>query len=98
MASALVLEINGQRFTNPEEAPFPGVALSMNCLFFSEADPEVRDNCGIDVRFAPDATAAQIENAIEDAILECKNQFWPTMDLQRGDMIMFDIKRGSGIL
>lgn len=42
-----------------------------------------------------DATPLQIENALEDAAIAAKDQFYPAMTLPRSGIIMHDIKRGS---
>ena len=94
MAHAVALQITNQRFTNEGETPFPGVIVEMLCTFHDDV-LGVNENVGLDVRFAPDSTPGQIENAIEDEIIARRDQFFPTMTLARGDMIYLDIKRGQ---
>lgn len=91
---AVALKITEQRFTIEGETPFPGIAVEMTCTFHDDS-LGISENQGLDVRFPPDATAVQIENAIEDEILARRDQYYPSMTLARGDMIYLDIKRGA---
>ena len=40
-------------------------------------------------------TPTALENLIEDGVLEVRDQRYPGVTLNRGDILMFDIKRGA---
>lgn len=69
------------------------IRLQANTVFFDKA-LNINTMQNVDIRFDPDATPAQMETAIINAVIDAKNQFFPTMPLPRTKVIFHDIKRG----
>ncbi len=70
------------------------VSLKLECAVSGDSD-EPLEGVYLDVRFAPDATPAQIENAIEDEIIFRVGELHPELDIPRNRMIYLDVKRGA---
>lgn len=86
---AITLQITEQSYE-----PDGTISLKMPCVICDDTTGATT-NVPLDVRFSPDATPAQIENAIEDEIIYRANLEWPEVTIPRSRMIYFDVKRGQ---
>lgn len=88
MAAAISLFITAQTIEDTN------VKLSLTVLYY-DAPLGISEEAAVYAFFPPTATPTQIENAIEEAIIEQASSNYPTMNLNRNNIIMLDIKRGS---
>lgn len=69
--------------------------LTYESIFYDPVALPMGEIQGVNVVFSLASTPTQIENAIEDAIIEVKNQFYPSLTLSRSSIIFLDVKRGA---
>lgn len=69
--------------------------LTYESIFYDPVPLPMGEIQGVNVVFSLASTPTQIENAIEDAIIEVKNQFYPSLTLSRSSIIFLDVKRGA---
>jgi hypothetical protein len=69
--------------------------LTMTAVFYDPVELPAGEAQSVQVLFDFDATPAQIENAIEDAVIAVAAKHYPAMTLNRSGITMIDIKRGS---
>lgn len=88
MASAIALYIGNVGIEGTS------VKVDLNVLYY-DTTLSIMEFHPVYVAFPPTATPNQIENAFEDAIMDGGKNYHPTMTLNRGDIVMLDIKRGT---
>jgi hypothetical protein len=90
MPLALVTCLQGEPFINEDGM----VEIGQSCFCLDESTG-TRENIPISIRFPQDATPAQIENAIEEAIHNSASQMIHNVTFEKSDMIYPDMKRGA---